>query len=95
MTEGASSRLFNPLSFDFHRQPIWIRIQLLQGGEHMGLTLHLDHFLVLFIEDPNMIRVGGVGAAGRRRPPNLYCAEGGRGGHGDDRIESLWERNGI
>ena len=60
----------------------------------MRLTLHFHHLLVFLVQDPDVVRVGGVGAARRRRPLDLYCAEGGRGGHDGDRIESFWEKNG-
>ena len=82
MTEGASSRLFNPLLLKLHCETEWIGIHLLERGEYMRLPFHLDHLLVIFVEDPDVVRVGGVGAARRRRPINLYRAEGGRGGHG-------------
>ena len=82
MTEGASSRLFNPLPLKLHRETKWIGINLLERGEHMRLPLYLDHLFILDIKHPHMVCVRGVGAAGWRRPRHLDGTEGGRGGHG-------------
>ena len=81
MTEGASSRLFDPLPLKLHRETKWIGINLFERGEHMRLPLYLDHLFILDIQYPHMVCVRGMGAGGRRRPRHLGCAEGGRGGH--------------
>ena len=81
MAEGATSRVFEGLSWHFLRQVIWVKVTLDQRGEYVRTTLDFHHDFVVNICDPFMSCIGGIFAIGGGWPTNLFALERWWGGH--------------